>query len=188
MAHNPGYRTIATMTACAMVGLTACQNPNATAMKIGAMPPNAAAVREAETRQVDATDQVVLLSDITQVLQDLGFTISESSSDLGVVTGMKQRDAEENGQIAGQIAMTVAFALIGAYYVPSWDKEQKINVTTTVAPGSGPGEFAIRVSFDRYLWNNHGLLWKTELIQDPTIYQEFFSRLNHGRAVAAHAT
>jgi hypothetical protein len=152
------------------------------------MPPNAAAVREAETRSMDAANQENLLSDITQAFQDLGFTISESSAALGVVTGMKQRDAEESGQIAGQIALTVAFALLGAAYQPVWDKEQKINVTSTVAPGAHAGEFAVRVSFDRYLWNNQGTLWKTELVQDPVVYQEFFSRLSHGRAVTEHAS
>ena len=182
-----GRSIVVTMTTCAMLSLTACQNPNALAMKIGAMPSNAAAMREAEIRQLDATDQVVLLSDITQALQDLGFTVSESSAALGVVTGTKQRDAEESGQVAGQIALTVAFALLGTAYVPVWDKVQKINITTTVAPGLRPQQFAVRVSFDRYIWNNQGKLWKTELIQDRAVYQEFFERMSHGRTLGAHA-
>ena len=114
--------------------------------------------------------------------------MEESSSNLGVVTASKSRDAVETGQVAGQIALTVVFALLGAAYNPVWDKYQKIHVTTTVVPAESRGQYAVRVSFDRYIWNNQGLLWRTELVSEPKIYQEFFEKLGHGRALTASAS
>ncbi len=161
-----------------------CQNANVVAMRIGQPTKDALAVREAQTRSVPAADQVSILSDVTQTLQDLGFSIRESSVDLGIVTGTKHRDAEESGQVASQIALTVAFALLGTAYNPVWDKTQEIHVTTVVAPAQSSGAYSIRVSFDRYITNNQGTLWRTELIHDPVIYQEFFAKLSHGTTLA----
>jgi hypothetical protein len=42
------------------------------------------------------------------------------------------------------------------------------------------------VSFDRYITNNHGDLWRTELITDPVIYQQFYERLNQGLTLERH--
>ncbi len=160
-----------------------CQNPNAVAMRIGQPSAEPVAVREAQTRKIPASNELTALSNITATLQDLGFAIQESSADLGVVTGTKQRDAQESGQVAGQIALTVAFALMGVASRPTWDKTQEIHVTTVVTPTRSPTDYSVRVSFDRYLTNNHGEQWRTELIQDPAIYQEFFKKLVIGDAL-----
>jgi len=162
-----------------------CSNPNAYAMQVGQPVKAPMAVREAQTRSVPGTDQVAVLSNITQTLQDLGFAIRESSVDLGVVTGTKQRDAEETGQVVAQVALTVAFAVLGAAYTPTWDKTQEIHVTTVVAPTRSLSDYSVRVSFDRYLTNNQGVQWRTELIQDPAIYQDFFNKLFHSSTLKA---
>jgi len=189
VAHYSVDRSIVVLLALALLApaLSGCQDPNALAMKIGQAPDSALKMREVQTRKLPAPSHVAMLSDVTQTLQDLGFTVAESSAELGVVTGAKERDAQETGQVAGQIALAVVFALLGAPHNPTWDKDQSIHVTTTVAPADKQNDFAVRVSFDRYLWNNHGQLWKTELIQDPVIYQEFFSRLSKGRTISASA-
>ena len=80
--------------------------------------------------------------------------------------------------------MTVAFAFLGAAYTPVWDKVQDIHVTATVAPTRSPTDYSVRVSFDRYMTNNRGEQWRTELIQDPRIYQDFFAKLRNSSTIA----
>jgi hypothetical protein len=166
--------------------LSACQDPNKIALQIGGPPDNAAALRAIETRHFDKVDPLNLLGSATAALQDLGYTVTESAPAAGVVVGSKQRDAEEAGEVAGQIALTIAMAALGAAYSPTWDKTQSIHLTLVVSPVGRSGTQEVRVSFDRYITNNHGDLWRTELITDPVIYQQFYDRLNQGLTLERH--
>lgn len=163
------------------------------AMKIGAEPgtmkgTTTVDLRALQTRRFDTADEVRLLMAATETLQDLGFTVTESSADVGVLVASKQRDAEESGQVAGQIALTVFAALLGAYHSPTWDTEQTIFVTLISTPVEGSDSAEVRVSFDRRMTNNYGKQWRTELILDEQIYQEFFNKLAEGLFLEAHRT
>lgn len=158
--------------------LSACQDPNAIALKIGAPPKQALNLRSFETRQFDSADEKTLLVAATAALQDLGYTVTESAPAVGVVAASKQRSAREAGQIAAQMVLTVGMAMFGMVNIPTWDESQSIHATVVISPvGTGTDEEA-RVSFDRYITNNHGQMWRTELITDPKIYSGFFSHLN----------
>lgn len=158
--------------------LSACQDANKIALKVGAPPPNAAQLRTVETKQIEGFDAPTLLTSATATLQDLGYIITESAPQAGVLVASKQRDAQEVGQVAGQILLTVAMAAFGVLNDPTWDKSQAIHVTVVVSSAEHAAAKSIRVSFDRYVMNNHGVLWRTELITDPKIYNEFYIHLN----------
>lgn len=160
--------------------LTGCQDANKLALRIGAAPPGADKLRAIETQQFPNTTAPVLLAAATATLQDLGYIVTDSAPVAGVIAALKNRDAVETGQVAGQIALTVVFAALGTYYSPTWDKTQTIHVTFVVAPTQDPRTETARVSFDRNITNNHDQLWRTEIIQDPKIYQQFFDRLHKG--------
>jgi hypothetical protein len=180
-------RQIARAAALSAVLLTAaCQNPNAVAMKVGAPPESAVELRELETRRFSTLDQQAMMAAATQTLQDLGFTITESSVDAGVLVGSKQRDAEETGQVAGQIVLTVLLAAMGSAHHPVWDKTQDIHITVVATPIENSKQIEMRVSFDRYLTNSDGLQWRAELIKEPDIYQEFFDKLSQSAFLEAH--
>ncbi|MBS4044759.1 MAG: hypothetical protein KG075_00345 [Alphaproteobacteria bacterium] len=167
------------------VPLVGCMNANEFAKKIGQPPQGAVEMRSLQTRRFESLDEHALLSAAQQTLQDLGFTISEASADAGVLAGSKQRDATESGQIAGQVALTVVMALLGSAHTPTWDKEQTINVTLTATPIQNSKQTEIRVSFDRHMLNNHGHLWRAELLMDEKIYQEFFDKFAQGAFLEA---
>jgi hypothetical protein len=100
----------------ALLLLGACQDPdwaNKTALRIGAPRADAAAVRERQSTQITGVSEQRVLAEATQVLQDLGFTVEESSSRYGVLAGSKDRDATETGQVVGQVALTIGLALLG---------------------------------------------------------------------------
>jgi len=175
--------------AVAMVALSilsACETANSLALKVGRPPDGAVNLRNLQTRRFETSDEKAMLGAATQTLQDLGFTITESSSDVGVVTASKQRDAEESGQVAGQMALVVLMALMGSAHNPVWDKEQTIHVTLVATPIENSSQVDVRITFDRVLTNNQGLQWRAELIHEPAIYQQFFERLSKSAFLEAH--
>ena len=166
-------------------------DPNQVAMEVGAPPGVEDGIstvewRAMQTRRFETQDDLKILNAATGTLQDLGFTIVESSADAGVLVGSKQRDAEEAGEIAGQMVLAVLAGLFGSYHNPTWDEEQSIYMTLIASPIKNSRMTELRVLFDRRLTNNHGQLWRTELIEDPKIYQEFFDKLSEGLFLEAH--
>jgi len=170
----------------ALMVLAACQDPdwaNKAALQIGAPRTDAAAVRERQsTRLSGVTEQRVLL-EVTQVLQDLGFTIEESSARYGVLAGSKDRDATETGEVVAQVALTVGLALLGVHYNPVWDTDQVIRATVTTRP-LGLSDVELRVSFERVVTNNQSVSRAEELTQHE-FSAGFFERVRSGLARSA---
>ena len=166
--------------------LAGCVDANSLALKVGQPPDGAVKLRNLQTRRFDSGDDKAIMAAAVQTLQDLGFTITESAADAGVLVGAKQRDAEESGQVAGQMALAVVAALLGSGHNPTWDKEQTIQVTLVTMPIVNAAKMDVRVSFDRVLTNNHGRIWRAELLHDPSLYQEFFQRLSQSVFLEAH--
>ncbi len=169
-------RSIAAML---LVGaLTACEEPNKVALRLGAPPESAVKMREFEMRRFDGVSAEALLVAGASTLQDLGFTVTETGPDVGVLVASKQRDAKELGQTALAWAVALAAAAGGVAVNPVYDATQSIHVTLVVSPAAGGTAEQVRVSFDRYITNNLGQLWRTELVTDPKIYSEFYDRMS----------
>jgi len=168
-----------------LLALTACQSPNEIAMKIGAPPDSAVKLRAVETRRYETLDEPALLAAAAQTLQDLGFTISESSSEVGVLVASKQRDAEEAGQVAAQVALTLVALLFLVPYEPVWDKDQNIAVSVVTTPIENSRQIEVRASFDRQIRDTKGQV-RAELIDDPEIYKQFFDKLSSAVFLEGH--
>lgn len=187
MLSLPKYVRVPVAVVAVALTLSACVDANSIAMKVGAPPESAVDLRALQSRRFDSLDDKALLAASTQTLQDLGFIISESSADVGVLVASKRRDAEESGQVAGQVVLTLFLAALGTYHDPTWDKEQTIHVTLVTTPIENSKQIEVRVTFDRTLTNNKGQDWRAELIKEPKIYQEFFDKLSKGAFLEAHA-
>jgi len=130
--------------------------------------------RSLQTRQYDTLNEKEILAATAGVLQDLGFTLEESETELGLITANKARDATESGQVAGAVFMTVMF---GTQFVH--DKEQKIRVSVVTKKAlEGSKKTNVRVTFQRLIWDNRGILTKMETLEDPEMYQGFFEKLS----------
>jgi hypothetical protein len=169
----------------AIIALAACQPPdpdwaNKAALKIGAPRNNASEIRERQIRRFPGVPEERLLTEATQVLQDLGFTIEESAARHGVLAGSKDRDATETGQVVGQMALAIGLALLGVSYSPVWDSDQVIRATLTTRP-VGPRETMMRVSFERIVTNTHGGS-RVEDLTEPEFAQGFFDKVRAGLA------
>lgn len=142
--------------------------------------------RQLQTRRFD-TDEKTLLSASAAVLQDLGFNINESETDLGLIACSKQREAISAGQIAGAVFVAL---LTGA--VTPVDKEQLIRASLVTRPihidemDKSKSQTAVRITFQRIVSNTRGQITRREGINEPKIYQEFFDKLSQSLFLEAH--
>jgi len=138
--------------------------------------------RQSQTRRFDTSDEANLLSASNAVLQDLGFNLDESETKLGLIVASKDRDATEAGQVVGAVVVAILF---GA--VPPIDKNQKIRVSLITRPiGVDKKSIAVRITFQRMVWNTNNKISKVESLTDPKLYQEFFSKLSKSVFLEAH--
>ncbi len=141
----------------------------------------ALATRQLQTRSFETKDERALLVAAAGLLQDMGYTIEESEVPLGLLVGSKERDATEAGQVVGAVFVAVLFGSN-----PGYDKVQKIRASLITRDSDiNEGQTLLRVTFQRLVWNNKGVLWKREPIEDVEVYESFFDRL--GKAVFLEA-
>ncbi|MDV2496606.1 MAG: hypothetical protein RX316_10435 [bacterium] len=136
--------------------------------------PESLAQRQMQTRKYETKDEAKILVACASLLQDMGFNLDESETKLGVITSSKMRSAVN----AGQQVAAVTLALLGGGYMPT-DKEQKMRASVVTRPVGEKGEYiAVRVTFQRIVWNTLGQVTASESLTDPKIYQEFFDKLS----------
>jgi len=167
MMKSPAFMIVLTM--CL---LCSC----ATTIPAGALQltPQSLQLRQLQTKRFETADEAQMLSACASLLQDLGFTLEESETDLGVMLGAKKRSAVEAGQVAGAICI----AGLGGGSVPI-DKEQLMRASLVTYPIGNPvHSVAVRVTFQRIVWNTNNAITKQELLTDPSIYTEFFQKLS----------
>ena len=139
--------------------------------------------RKMQGRRFDTTDESKVIVASAGLLQDLGFNIDESETKLGLVVGSKARTAVDGGQVAAAI---VFGALFGAN-IPT-DKHQRIRVSVVTKKVGEPSkqEVAVRVTFQRIVWNDQNQVSRLEALEDPKQYQEFFAALSKALFLAAN--
>jgi hypothetical protein len=189
-----GKKTIASI--CAISIFSGCATtipPEALQMQ-----PDTLANRQQQSRKYDIKTEKELLSASASVLQDMGFNLDESQTSLGVIVASKSRSATDGGQIAGAIVMGILFGAAAVNY----DKNQKIRASLVTKPAvtnnpikvelttnagknikfdqqvDASSGFVVRVTFQRLVWNQNGVLTKIEGINDPAIYTEFYDKLS----------
>jgi hypothetical protein len=110
------------------------------------------------------------------VLQDSGFNIENTELKLGTILASKQREAVESGQVAGAIIIAVIFGVA----IPI-DSNQTMYASIVVSPSSSDKKSSlVRITFSRLVWNDRGALSKAERLEDPEVYQTFFTKLSKG--------
>jgi len=122
-----------------------------------------------------------VLSTCAALLQDLGFTLKESETKLGMLLGSKDRSATD----AGEVIAWIIVAALGGGNMPINDK-QKMRASVITRLKEDGTSMLVRVTFQRVVWNTAGQVSKSESMNDPEIYQEFFSKLSKAIFLEAH--
>jgi len=144
------------------------------------LPRQSLAIRQMQTRYYETGDEKMVLSACMELLQDLGFILDESETKLGVLVASKQRSAVDAADVTTSILLA---ALLGTDVV--YDTEQKMRASVVTRPLGGK-RVAVRVTFQRVVWNSKNMVTKREAITDPNLYQEFFDKLSKAIFLEAH--
>ena len=124
-----------------------------------------------------------MLSASAAVLQDLGFNLDESETDLGLIVASK-RDAVVHSKVTDLIRLLEL--LTDTDFV--LDKEQRLRASLVSWPVKGTEkQFYVRVTFQRIVWNTDNDITKQQSLNDPVLYQMFFERLSKSVFLEAHS-
>ena len=136
--------------------------------------------RQLQMRQYDTTNEEQILTAVAGVLQDLGFTLDESETELGLVSASKKADATSKGQVAGAVIIDVLAALGGGYSnnTAQCDKSQVVKASVIARPSLEGSKIVVRVTFQRIVWNMSNRISRVETINDPAVYQKFYDSLS----------
>jgi hypothetical protein len=169
--------------ALALAGCQTSVEQQTSALTLG---PQSEARHQQEMRRYDTRDENAILSASSAVLQDLGFTIEETSAGGGLIVGAKDRDAVEAGEVAGQIFLAAVIAAMGGKSNPVWDNVQKIRISVVTKQSADKSAVIVRVNFQRMVWNTKNQVSRAETINDPIIDQQFFDKLSQAVFLEAH--
>ena len=148
--------------------------------------------RVLQTRKYEGISDADLLSASTGVIQDLGFIIDESETNLGLIVGSKNRDAPPDAtQRTWQVLVTTASILVALMaalggeddvdiYVPPVDDYQKLWASIVIHPTSEDEDKThyVRVTFQRIVWDTEGEIDRMQSLSEPEMYQKFFDLLS----------
>ena len=142
--------------------------------------PESLADRQLQTRVFYTNDEMKLLTASAALLQDLGFTIDQSEVDCGVIVCSRHRDVTDTGEVV----LSVALAVLLGVYRPV-DRNQKVTASLVTKPLDDK-RIAVRITFQHIVWNTQNQVTKREQVNEPEVYQEFFSKLSKSVFLTAH--
>jgi hypothetical protein len=142
--------------------------------------------RKLETRRFETKDEQGLIDAAGAVLKDLGFTIDAASKELGLIAGSKQDSPYNIGGMATSAAVAVISSALSFPTSIPYSKDQMIRASVVARPAEYGNSTAVRITFQRGVWDTEGKVAKSELLEDPAEYQVFFQKLAKALALDAH--
>ncbi len=131
--------------------------------------------RQLQIRQYDTTDEVKIITSVAGVLQDLGFILSESETEIGLVSASKAADATSRGQVTAAVLFDILF---GSQSLAQCDRNQVVKASVITKLSLDGKKIVVRVTFQRVVWNMGNQISRVETINEPEIYQKFFDGLS----------
>ena len=135
--------------------------------------------RQLQTRIFETNNEERLLMASAALLQDLGFTIDDSEVECGLIVFSRDRDVTDNREVM----LSVALMILGVYH--PYAKKQKVLASLVTKPLDNK-RIAVRITFQHIVWNKDNVIIKNERLNEPEIYQEFFSKLSKSVFLVAH--
>ena len=141
--------------------------------------------RQLQTRIFETGDEKNLLTASAAVLQDLCFSIDESEIACGVIVSSRDRDVTDVGEVLLSYALEIASVLLLAPTSVPYAEKQKVLASLVTRPADGKS-VAVRITFQHIVWDSDGNIMKNESLNEPEIYQTFFSRLSKSVLLTAY--
>ncbi len=137
--------------------------------------------RQLQTRVFETNDEHKLLTAANALIQDLGYTMDEIEVPVGVIVASRERDVKSGAKVAGSCLV----GLLCCGLDLSVERNQKVLASCVTRPLDDK-RIAVRVTFQHMIWNTENELVKNEQINDPEIYQEFFSKFSKSVFLTGH--
>jgi len=141
-------------------------------------------IREYQTRTFDTADSKLVMKAMLNVLQDDGYVVKNAVVDLGLITASKEIDLTpgRSGDAGAGLGGTWIFGGRGGFVfggpqtATNYPKTEVRDFTGNVSEFGN--QTSVRVSFQRKVLDNRGNVVEVQPIDDPTFYQDFFSRMD----------
>ena len=157
--------------------LVACQN--GILREALTLSPESLKDRQLQTRIFEDIDEKKLLMASAAVLQDLGFTINETEARAGVIACSRDRNVTD----PREVVLSIVLLFLGFNH--PYAERQKVRASLITTPLTYR-RIAVRITFQHMVWNSNHVLIKCEQMNEPEIYQEFFSKLSKSVFLVAH--
>ncbi len=180
----PPARTV--LLAALLLGFAGCGGVPVDALRLTAQSDQN---RARQTRRFEGVAEATLLAATAGVLQDLGFTLDESESKLGVISASRKltsRRPMNGGEIAKDLAWSILWLPLGlgmtAIDAAKGVKEPQVVRLSLVTHRDGAttaSGSSVRVTAQRVVFadERQTKIKSVEPLDDPLFYQEFFARL-----------
>ena len=125
-------------------------------------------LRQMQTRKYEDVEKATALRASINVLQDLGFNLRSADADLGILMAEKWSHVphtEKEMKKARKKGRALAESLV-------------LECTVNVSPFGRASR--VRTTFLEKWLSGTGAVLKASLVEDPRVYQDFFSNLNKG--------
>ncbi len=139
------------------------------------LPPEVQEQRQMESRVFDTDDETLILNASVAVLQELGYVFTQTSKELGIVTAICRRKADNSTTKAVfATVLTTLGMIVGISEKVPYENDQYIMVS--IVTRKAPAGTRVRTTFARRIFYSNGHSY-TQRIDDPAIYDAFYNRL-----------
>jgi hypothetical protein len=142
--------------------------------------------RRLQSRRFETKDEKTLFAATGAVLKDLGFTIDQESAELGLIAGSKKEEPYNIGGMATSAAVAVITSALSVPTTVPYSKERLIRASVTTGRGENGDDTTVRLTLQLVVWDTEGKVAKSELLEEPTVYREFFDKLAKAATIEAH--
>lgn len=149
-------------------------------------------VRAVQTRKLDAPSENAILAAMVAVLQDMEFNIDRIEKPLGIISASKVSDADDRGEKRGLFFLDLLCAAGGGSDCDNMSTakdEQRLILTMVAMPSlERSGEYSVRVTMQRIIFDKMDRVKIMERIATPEIYQQVFDNLRQALFIEVSET
>ncbi len=152
-------------------------------------------VRDLQSEVYSEGNEEKVMSACAGALQDLGFNIEESETELGLIVASKTRTAMNKNAFAGAFALDLCIAVMAGYSGSGYsgsslhrqvDDVQRLKGSVIVSKRVAKEGYIVRVNFQRIVWNVAGEISKMETLNAPKLYHGFFEYITKALFLEEH--
>jgi len=145
------------------------------------LPESTLDVRAIQTRRLEASSEIAILTATIAVLQDMEFNIDRIEKPLGVITASKLSDADSGLEQTGLFFLDFLCVVAGGGSCEASSMardDQLITLTMVVLPSLvQKDEYSVRITIQRVIHDKVERIKVLERIEDAETYQEIFDNL-----------